>query len=46
MMKASAVKIESVGGHWNVPPDGGFLFDYVEDNMTPEHKKRLDEGFA
>jgi hypothetical protein len=34
MMKASAIKIESVGGHWNVPPDGGFLFEFVPKNTT------------
>jgi hypothetical protein len=46
MMKASAIKIAATEGYWNTPPDGGFLFDFISPNTTPEQEDALDEAFA
>lgn len=46
MMKASGIKIAATEGYWNTPPDGGFLFDFISPNTTPEQEDALDEAFA
>lgn len=45
-MKASWKKLLAVDGHWNTPPDGGFLFDFISDKTTEEQEEALDEAFA